>query len=132
MCAAEENDDSRSADAERIVRVVERVREGAIEPRVMAAWRSWLAALATDAEAAIAAAMAYSSLADEARSAWLDALEVDAAVVEVPKIALYAPLLAVEADDARRARITEAMGEAPGPVRSVEAFRGETASGDCV
>jgi hypothetical protein len=107
MCAAGESDDPRGADADRIVRVVERVREAGLDPRVLGAWRSWLSALASDAEAALAAAMAYSSLGDDARNAWLDALEADAAAVDVPKIALYAPLLAVEADAARRARMTE-------------------------
>src|SRR5690242_15941341 len=106
MCAAGDSDDSRLAGADQIVRVVERVREGLVDPRVMAAWRSWLAALASDAEAAIAAAMAYSSLGEEARDAWLDALESDAHVVGVPKIALYAPLLAVETDAPRRERMT--------------------------
>src|SRR4051812_18946466 len=132
MCAAGERDDPRS-DADRIVRVVEQVRDGVVDPRVVAAWRSWLGALATDAEAAIAAAMAYSSLGDDARDAWLDALEADAAAVDVPKIALYAPLLAVEADSPRRDRMTVAMGDGatPGP-RTVEALRGTTSSGDCV
>jgi len=138
--APRDSDDSRSADAERIVQVVEQVcearegREAALDPRVMAAWRTWLGALATDAEAAIAAAMAYSSLGDEARDAWLDALEVDAAGVAVPAVALYAPLLAVEVDAARRDRMTKAIGaRAPGDTaRVVEALRGTTTSGDCV
>jgi hypothetical protein len=133
MGAAGDNDDSRSADAERIVRVVERVRqEGAIEPRVLAAWRSWLSALASDAEAAIAAALAYSSLGDDARRAWLDALDADASAVDVPRIALYAPLLAVEADAGLRARISDAIGAPEGPSRATEALRGETAGGDCI
>ena len=33
-----------------------------LDPRVRTAWRSWLSALATDAEAAMAAALAYESL----------------------------------------------------------------------
>ena len=132
--APRDSDDSRAAGAERIVRVVERVREGALDPRVLAAWRSWLGALATDAEAAIAAAMAYSSLGDEARDAWLDALEADASAVAVPTVALYAPLLAVEVDGPRRDRMTQAIGaREPGDaVRTVEALRGTTSSGDCV
>lgn len=72
---------------------------------VRAAWRSWLSALANDAEAAMAAAFAYESLPDDGRDAWLDALESDAPSLGVPTVALYAPLLAVESDDARRARI---------------------------
>jgi hypothetical protein len=75
------------------------------DDRVRAAWRSWLSALATDAEAAAAAALAYESLPDEARDAWLDALEVDATALDVPTIALYAPLLAVEGAPCRRERI---------------------------
>src|SRR5579859_7221887 len=73
--------------------------------RVRAAWRTWLSALASDAEAAMAAALAYESLPDEGRTAWLDALETDAVDLDVPPVALYAPLLAVETDDGRRARM---------------------------
>jgi hypothetical protein len=80
-------------------------RVSSLDPRTHAAWRTWLAALATNAEAATAAALAYESLAADGRDAWLDALEADAPSVEVPKIALYAPLLAVEQDDERRMRI---------------------------
>ena len=43
----------------------------------------------------MAAALAYESLPDEGRDAWLDALEVDAPGLGVPLVALYAPLLAV-------------------------------------
>jgi len=85
---------------------------GAAEPRgpsadghVRSAWRSWLSALATDAEAAMAAALAYESLPPDARDAWLDALDADAPTLEVPQVALYAPLLAVESEPARRDRI---------------------------
>src|SRR6185437_6466766 len=74
----------------------------AISTHVQSAWRSWLSALATDAEAAMAAALAYESLPPEARDAWLDALDVDAPTLEVPRVALFAPLLAVEADTVRR------------------------------
>ncbi len=80
-------------------------RVSSLDPRTHAAWRTWLAALAKDAEAATAAALVYESLAAEGRDAWLDALDADAPSVEVPKIALYAPLLAVEQDDERRLRI---------------------------
>src|SRR5580698_8957832 len=81
--------------------------------RAVGAWRSWLEALASDAEAALAAAMTYAALPGEARDAWLDALDRDRGLVEVPHVALYAPLLAVEADEARRARIAFAMGTLP-------------------
>ncbi len=76
---------------------------------VRAAWRSWLSALATDAEAAMAAALAYESLPPEARDAWLDALQADAPAVDVPAVALYAPLLAVESEESRRERIEAAI-----------------------
>src|SRR6202158_4799312 len=71
------------------------------DEHVRSAWRSWLSALATDAEAAMAAALAYESLPAEGRDAWLDALDGDAADLHVPIVALYAPLLAVEMDCAR-------------------------------
>lgn len=81
-----------------------------VDPRLIAAWCEWLDALATDAEAALAAAMAYKALDARARDLWLSALEQDAARVRVPKIAVYAPLLAVESDPDRRARITASIG----------------------
>ncbi len=83
-----------------------------VEAHVQSAWRSWLSALATDAEAAMAAALAYESLPDEGRDAWLDALEVDAPDLGVPHVALYAPLLAVEPEGPRRARIEAAFASA--------------------
>lgn len=101
-----------------------RVRtEDDTDPRLRSAWRSWLSALATDAEAAMAAALAYESLPDEGRDAWLDALDDDAPTLRVPKIALYAPLLAVESQLERRARIEASLDEsdrgASGESRSV-------------
>ncbi|MBV9949517.1 MAG: hypothetical protein JOZ69_21925 [Myxococcales bacterium] len=93
-----------------------------------AAWRAWLSALATDAEAALAAAMAYESLPGEARDAWLDALDVDGGMLTVPAVALYAPLLAVEIDGARRARIQAAiaadLGARTGALGEVRALLG--------
>ncbi|MEB2311500.1 MAG: hypothetical protein OZ928_06595 [Polyangiaceae bacterium] len=85
--------------------------------RVVDAWLSWLGALATDAEAALAAAIAYAELEADARDQWLAALERDACRVSAPRIAVYAPLLAVEADPARRERITAAMGPADAAAR---------------
>lgn len=81
-----------------------------VDPRVVAAWREWLGALATDAEAALAAAMAYKALESSARDRWLCVLELDAEILSVPRIAVYAPLLAVESDPERRARILAAIG----------------------
>lgn len=83
------------------------VGERVADPRQHAAWRTWLAALANDADAVAAAALAYESLPPDGRDAWLDALDADAPNVTVPKVALYAPLLGVEEDDARRARIAK-------------------------
>lgn len=87
------------------VRLAASERVSSLDPRTHAAWRTWLAALAKDAEAATAAALAYQSLPSDGRDAWLDALEADAPAVGVPKVALYAPLLGVEQDESRRARI---------------------------
>ncbi|MCK6593161.1 MAG: hypothetical protein HUU21_16215 [Polyangiaceae bacterium] len=87
--------------------------QGNPDPRMLAAWRQWLSALATDAEAAIAASHVYSELPPEARDAWLDALAEDAERITVPAIALYAPLLAAESDPDRCKRIERAIGEIP-------------------
>ncbi|MBS2016125.1 MAG: hypothetical protein JST00_24805 [Deltaproteobacteria bacterium] len=89
------------------VRLAASERVSSLDPRTHAAWRTWLAALARDAEAATAAALAYQSLSGDGRDAWLDALDADAPDVGVPKVALYAPLLGVEQDEARRARIAQ-------------------------
>jgi hypothetical protein len=80
-----------------------------VEPRILAAWRQWLSALATDAEAALAAAHVYGELAPEGRDAWLDALDEDGPKLGIPRVALYAPLLSVEADGARLGRIQQAI-----------------------
>jgi hypothetical protein len=85
------------------------------DERAGSAWRSWLSALAADAEAATAAALAYESLPAEARDAWLDALEIDGPLLAVPAVALYAPLLAVELDASRRNRIQRALSADPLP-----------------
>jgi hypothetical protein len=99
---------------------------GELDPRMRTAWRSWLSALATDAEAAMAAALAYESLPDEGRDAWLDALDADAPTLSVPRIALYAPLLAVESAGERRARIERAFAsdEHPLPFGETRALHG--------
>jgi hypothetical protein len=110
---------------------------GAGSAREHAAWRSWLSAMASDAEAAMAAALAYESLSDEARDAWLDALLVDAPLVHVPRVALYAPLLAVESNERRRDRIVDALALAQTPPATrtragARALRGENADGRAV
>lgn len=81
-----------------------------VDHRVMSAWCAWLGALATDAEAALAAALAYKQLEGPARDSWLSAVEHDADRLDVPRVALFAPLLAVEVDPARRGRILQSMG----------------------
>ena len=84
--------------------------ESKSDSRYLDAWREWLCKLATDAEAALSAAMAYKELDATGRDTWIAALDQDASSIPVPRIALYAPLLAVEADEVRRSRIAEAMG----------------------
>jgi hypothetical protein len=83
------------------------------DPRVALAFRAWLEALATDPDAVTAAAMAYESLAADGRDAWLDALAVEGPSLRAPALALYAPLLGVETDPTRRARIEAALASTP-------------------
>ncbi len=102
------------------------------DARLVDAWCEWLGALATDAEAALSAAIAYRELDGSARDRWLHALELDAQRLAVPKIALYAPLLAVESDSDRRERITAALGPADEsftPRSAVRALSGSTRDG---
>src|ERR1041384_8509931 len=82
------------------------------DSRVLDAWCEWLGALATDAGAALAGALAHRELDAKGRTSWLNALEQDSVRLKVPRIAVYAPLLAVESDPERRERITFAMGPA--------------------
>jgi len=79
--------------------------------RVIPAWRTWLEALASDAEAALGAALAYETLDAGGKHAFLDAVEQDAPRLGVPRVALFAPLLSVERDPERRARMLHAMGD---------------------
>jgi len=79
--------------------------------RLHEAWRTWLASLANNAEAALGAAHAYADLDDAGRDAWLDALAEDVPRLDVPAVAVYAPLLAVETDPDRCDRIGAAIGE---------------------
>lgn len=98
-----------------------------VDPRLQAAWQEWLRALATDADAAIAAAHVYRDLDAAGRDAWLDALTEDSPSLHVPAVAVYAPLLAVESDPARRSRMELAIGSDIGAVtnlRRVRALRG--------
>lgn len=79
------------------------------DARAVQAWRQWLLSMATDAESVLAAAIAYRDLDGEGRDRWLDSLEADAPSVDVPRVALYAPLIAVESDPNRRARLLAAL-----------------------
>jgi hypothetical protein len=83
---------------------------GSVDRRMLEAWCQWLTAMASDAEAALAAAFAYRDLDANARDTWLGALAQDADRLNVPKAALYAPLLAVESDSRRRRRMLLAAG----------------------
>jgi hypothetical protein len=105
-----------------------------VDARVQAAWKAWLSALASDPEAALAAALAYEALDDVGRNLWLDALDQDGPELEVPTVAVYAPLLSVETEPARRARIHAAVGAVGASARRARgrALRGLTSNGDRV
>jgi hypothetical protein len=121
-------------DGERAARIPARPGASA-DPRALAAWTAWLHALASDAEAAFAAAVAYESLDEASRASWLDALDEDAPTLSVPKIAVYAPLLSVERDPARLARIHAALGDdvlSLGPPAESRSLRGVHADGSRV
>src|SRR6266516_3627056 len=101
------------------------------DERVQAAWRAWLSALASDPEAALAAALAYEALDDTGRDLWLDALDQDGPKLEVPSVAVYAPLLSVETQPARRARIHAAVGGVVSPGTTTQrALCGLASNGD--
>jgi hypothetical protein len=104
------------------------------DDRVRAAWHAWLSALATDPEAALAAALAYEALDEAGRLLWLDALDQDAPHLQVPRVAIYAPLLSVEMDPVRRARIEAAVGDHEAIARrpAGRALRGVASNGDRV
>jgi hypothetical protein len=102
---------SKSISEGRTADTVETAEPAATDERVRAAWHAWLSALATDPEAALAAALAYEALDERGRTLWLDALDQDGPSLSVPKLAIYAPLLSVETDPERRVRIQTAVGE---------------------
>ncbi len=100
--------------------------DGAADARSLGAWRAWLARLDADGDAVLAASLIYRSLSPVDRDAWLSALELDADSVAVPRLALYAPLLAVEEDAERTARIGRALestlpppAASPAPTRAL-------------
>ncbi len=94
-----------------------------LDPRLVSAWQEWLRALATDADAAIAAAHVYRSLDAPARDAFLDAVTEDAPNLAVPAVAIFAPLLAAESDPDRRARIERAITDDTGAHLSAHPIR---------
>ncbi len=90
-------------------------RRGEGDARVTRVWREWLTALAKDPEAALAAAQAYEQLDDAARERWLSILDKEGASLEVPRVALYAPMLAVESNPQR---LLEILGRVAAEVQS--------------
>ena len=97
----------------------------------LGAWRVWLQALASDAEAAWAAALTYGELPRNVRKTWLDALDADVPTLGVPPVAVYAPLLAVEVDEELRVRMVHAMGPLEGK-SAWHAWSGEAAEATIV
>ena len=114
------------------VLTIEAMDSAPADERVRAAWHAWLSALASDPEAALAAALAYEALDGTGRDLWLDALDQDAPQIQVPKLAMYAPLLSVETEPNRRERIRSAVGDSGLSVRrpAGRALRGVAADGD--
>lgn len=101
--------------------------------RVRGVFRTWLSALAADPDAAVAASLVYEDLAPEARDAWLDAIEEDAKGLDVPAVALYAPLLAIETDEPRRERMMSAIRTSglPSPTPgAIKAWQGSKPDGE--
>lgn len=80
------------------------------DARTGAVLRQWLISLATDAEAALAAAMSYREMSGAGREQWLHDLCLEIEHVNVPRIAIFAPLLAVEEDPERRASLLSLLG----------------------
>lgn len=97
----------------------EPARSSEAAPRVQRVWHEWLATLARDPEAAYAAALAYRQLDGTEREQWLAALEGDTQHLSIPKVAMYAPLLAVESDRARRRRMEVAIRQCAWDSRSL-------------
>jgi hypothetical protein len=76
--------------------------------------------------------MAYRQLDGPGRDRWLAAVDQELERLRVPRIALYAPLLAVEADPARRSAILTALGPAEAsatPRASARGLRGCSGNG---
>lgn len=96
------------------------------EPRVSDLWGEWLHALTCEPDAALAAAEIYARMSEGERDRWLSELERDVSSFSVPAVAVFAPLLAVEVNSSRRARIQEMMKAQPFAQTSDEPFRALT------
>ena len=101
-----------------------------VAPHIRAACQTWLTEVATNAEAATAAAQVYAELSDKSRDAWLTVIADELPALDVPQEALYGPLLAVEADPARRALLERTSGVSLAPLLPVRrALLGTAADG---
>ncbi len=94
-------------------------------------WYGWLNGLATDAAAVTAAASLYGECTPEERDALLHVLAEDLPKLTVPAIAVYGPLLSIEADPRRLAKLRAAVGpELPAPAGLIRrALRGAEPGG---
>jgi len=106
-----------------------------LDQRSTAVFRQWLRSMATDAEAALAAAMSYREMTPSGRDQWLAFLQGDIQGLDIPKIAIFAPLLSVEQDPERR-QLLESLAfddEQPGPTSAGRcALVGKKSSGERV
>lgn len=82
--------------------------DGAAGGRV--AWLSYLRSLATSADAALGCALAYEELPHSARAELVSLLEADVAAAGASRLAVVAPLLAVERDEALRRALRKLAG----------------------
>ena len=97
------------------------------EVRSKAVFREWLKSMATDAEASLAAAMSYRELSPTGRDHWLASLQGDLRDLDIPKIAVYAPLLSVEQDPVRR-RLLERLATEDGELEPTKVGQGALTS----
>ena len=88
--------------------------------RARALLRELLGGLAHDASAALAFAQVYDELSPRARAALLEVVESDLESSRIPPVAVWAPLLAVEHDDERRAWLEQRLTSSHVAAPSVE------------
>jgi hypothetical protein len=84
------------------------------DQRARAVWLAWLESMARDPEVAMAAAMAYRELSDDARQRWIQSLASDLHEINVPPVAVFGPLLGVEDDGERRRFLLDQIERDPG------------------